>query len=202
MPAEVVTGPGKAPRRARYLIPTQLPRRGELVAACAVVLLLAHLVFAQLTFVFAVVFVCVSRISRWRLSWLAVPAAAGVIWTLAIGLGSAAQGFGAGPGHIIGFLSAHGLFHLHGAFTGTGAWLPRQAPLALVAAAAEAAIVGWLDWLHTDEWALAPRRPGLIAAIRRASVTQALRAGLVVTRDGGTLGVAPATGARAGLSWS
>jgi hypothetical protein len=202
MPAEVVTGPGKAPRRARYLIPTQLPRRGELVAACAVVLLLAHLVFAQLTFVFAVVFVCVSRMSRWRLSWLAAPAAAGVVWTLAIGLGNAAQGFGAGPAHIVGFLSAHGLFHLHGAFTGAGGWLLRQAPLALVAAAAEAGVVGWLDWLHTDEWAVAPPRRGLVAAARRAGVTQSLRSGLVVTRDGGSLGVAPSSGARVGLSWS
>jgi len=44
------------PRRARHLIPTQLPRRGEVVAAFAVLVLLAHLLFAQLTFVLTVVF--------------------------------------------------------------------------------------------------------------------------------------------------
>ncbi|MGH3165028.1 MAG: SRPBCC domain-containing protein [Trebonia sp.] len=202
MPAEVVPGKGNAPRRARFLIPTQLPRRGELVAACAVALLIVHLVFAQLTLVLAVVFVVVSRVSRWRPWWLLVPAAAGIVWTLAIGLGSAAHGFAAGPAHLLGYMSAHGLAGLHGVFSGAGAWLPWQAPLALVAASAEAAVAGWLDWLHTDEWALAPPRPGLVALARRAGVTRAIRSGGVVTRDGGSLGVAPATGARVGLSWA
>lgn len=202
MPAQVVPGKGNAPRRARYLIPTQLPRRGELLAACAVALLAAHLVFAQLTFVLAVVFAGIGKASRWRLSWLAAPAAAGLIWTLAIGPGNAAQGFGAGPAHILGYLSAHGLVHLHGAFADASTWLPRQAPLALVAASAEAAVAGWLGWLHTDEWAIVQPRPGLVAAARRGAITHAIRSGGVVTRDGVSLGVAPATGARVALSWT
>jgi hypothetical protein len=42
------------PRRARYLIPRGLPRRGEIVAVCAVLIVLAHVVFAQLTIVLAI----------------------------------------------------------------------------------------------------------------------------------------------------
>ena len=52
------------PRRARHLIPTQLPRRGEVVAAFAVLVLVAHLLLAQLTFVLAVVFAAVSKTTQ------------------------------------------------------------------------------------------------------------------------------------------
>jgi hypothetical protein len=201
MPDEV-SGSGRAVRRARYLIPTQFPRRGELVAACAVLLLVAHLLLAQLTFLLALVFIAVSKSTRWRLTWLAVPAAAGIIWTLAIGPRAAGAGFAAGPAQILGYVGAHGLLHPHGAFAGAGSWLWRQAPLGLVLASAEAALVGWLDWLHADEWAVPPNRPGLAAAVRRAATVATIRAGRVVTRDGGNLGVAPATGARVGLSWA
>ena len=202
MPAEVGPGTGPAPRRARYLIPEQLPRRGEIVAACVVVLLAVHLVFAQLTFLLAVAFVLISKASRWRLSWLVVPVAAGVAWTLVTGPAAAAAGFAAGPSHILGYLGAHGLLHVHGAFARAGAWLPLQFPLALIAAAAEAAAAWWLDWLHTDEWAVPPARPGLAAAIRRTATTRAIRRGAVVARNGATLGVVPETGARAALSWA
>lgn len=202
MPAELEPWTGPAPRRARYLIPEQFPRRGEVAAACVVLLLAAHLLFAQLTFLLAVVFAGIGKATRWRPSWLAVPAAAGVVWTLAVGPAAAAAGFAAGPGRIIGYLGAHGALHVHGAFADVGSWLPLQFPLALIAAAAEAALVCWLDWLHTDEWAVRPARPGLAAAVRRAVTTRAIRGGSVVTRDGATLGVVPATGARAALSWA
>jgi hypothetical protein len=193
------------PRRARHLIPTQLPRRGEVVAAFAVLALLAHLLFAQLTFVLAVVFAAVSKTSRWRLWWLAVPAAAGLGWTLAIGPRAAAAGLAAGPAQILAYLSGghplNRLLHPRGAFAGAGGWLPRQFPLALIAAAAEAALVGWLDWVHTDEWAVRPPRPGALAAVRGALARRATRAGVVVTRDGCVLGVAPGSGARVVLGW-
>src|SRR5579872_5496701 len=97
MPAEVVPGTGSMPRRARHLIPTQLPRRGEVVAAFAVLVLVAHLLLAQLTLVLAIVFAAMSKTTRWRLWWLAAPAAAGLTWTLAIGPRAAAAGFTAGP---------------------------------------------------------------------------------------------------------
>jgi hypothetical protein len=193
------------PRRARHLIPTQLPRRGEVVAAFAVLVLLAHLLFAQLTFVLAAVFAGVTKTTRWRLWWLAIPAAAGLAWTLAIGPRAAAAGLTAGPAQILAALGGghplDRLLHPHGAFAGAGSWLPRQFPLALIAAAAEAALVGWLDWMHTDEWAVRPPRPGVLAAVRGALARRATSAGVVVTRDGCVLGGAPDSGARVVLGW-
>ena len=194
------------PRRARHLIPTQLPRRGEAIAACAVLVLLVHLLFAQLTLVLAVVFTGVRKASRWRLWWLAVPAVAGVAWTLAIGPRTAAAGFTAGPAQLMAYLSQGGqslsqLLHPGGAFADAGNWLPRQAPLALVAASVEAALAGWLDWVHTNEWEVAAPRPGAFAAVRSALNGRAIGAGGVLTRDGCCLGVTRATGARVVLSW-
>ena len=193
------------PRRARHLIPTQLPHRGEVVAAFAVLVLVAHLLLAQLTFVLAVVFAVAGKITRWRLWWLAAPVAAGLGWTLAIGPRAAAAGLAAGPAQILAYLSGgqplHRLPHPRGAFAGAGSWLPRQFPLALIAAAAEAALVGWLAWVHTDEWAVRPPRPGALAAVRGALARRTTSAGVVVTRDGCVLGVAPGSGARVVLGW-
>ena len=193
------------PRRARHLIPTQLPRRGEVVAAFAVLVLVAHLLLAQLTFLLAVVFTAVSKTTRWRLWWLAAPAAAGLAWTLAIGPRAAAAGFAAGPARILAYLGGghplDRLLHPRGAFAGAGGWLPRQFPLALIAAAAEAALAGWLAWVHTDEWAVRPPRPGALAAVRGALARRTTSAGVVLTRDGCVLGVAPASGARVVLGW-
>jgi hypothetical protein len=173
------------------------------MAAFAVLVLLGHLLFAQLTFVLAIVFAGVGKASRWRLWWLAVPAAVGLAWTLT-GPRAAAAGFVAGPAQILGYFGGHPLdrlLHPHGAFAGSGGWLLRQFPLALIAGAAEAALVGWLDWMHTDEWAVSPRRPGLLAAARRALASRMIRAGAVLTRDGCVLGVASATGAQVVLGW-
>jgi hypothetical protein len=194
------------PRRARHLIPTQLPRRGEVMAACAVLVLLTHALFAQLTLVLAVTFIGVTKASRWRLWWLTVPALAGVAWTLVIGPRAAAAGFAAGPAQLLAYLSQGGqplshLAHPRGAFADAGNWLPRQAPLALVAASAEAALAGWLDWVQTDEWEVRSPRPGAFAAIRSAVNSRAISAGAVVTRDGASLGIARSTGTRAVLSW-
>jgi hypothetical protein len=197
---------GPMPRRARHLIPAGVPRRGELIAVCAVAILVAHLLLAQLTLVLALVFVVVSKASRWRLWWLAAPAAAGLAWTLAAGPAHAAAGFTAGPSAILWHLGGGHLAGRAGqplaGFGGARNWLPRQFPIALVCGAAEAALIGWLAWLHTDEWAVPPPRPGLIAAVRRAIATHVTRAGTVVTREGCALGVVPATGAVAELRWA
>jgi len=195
------------PRRARYLVPRGLPRRDEVLAVCVVALILVHVLFAQLTILLAAAFYLITRATRWRLSWLMVPAAAGLAWTAAIGSRAAAAGFTAGPAQIADYLGASGhqashLLHFTTAFAGLATWLPRQLPLALVVGAAEAALAGWLTWLHTDEWDLRPARPGLVVATRRAAVVQAIRAGGVVTRDGGCLGVAAGSGARVTLSWA
>ena len=206
MSARVATQAEQMPRRARYLVPKGLPRRGEFLAACVVVVVLAHVLFAQLTIVLAVVFALTTRVTRWRLSWLLVPVVAGVAWTLAAGPRAAAAGFAAGPAKVAAYLGASGhqfdhVMHFTGAFTGIGSWLPRQLPLAIVAGAAEAAIIGWLSWLHTDEISMRPARPGLLVAVRRAAIRRAIRAGGVVTRDGTCLGVAAGSGSRITLSW-
>ena len=178
-----------------------------MLAACVVLAVLAHVLFAQLTIILAAVFYLITKMTRWRLSWLAVPAAAGLAWTAAVGSRAAAAGFAAGPAKIVDYLSASGhqadhLLHFTAAFTGIGTWLPRQLPLALVAGAAEAALAGWLSWLHTNEWDLRPARPGLIVAARRAATVRTIRAGGVVTRDGACLGVTPGSGTRVTLSWA
>jgi hypothetical protein len=195
------------PRRARYLVPRGLPRRDEILAVCVVVAVLLHVLFAQLTILLAAVFYLITKVTRWRLSWLTVPAAAGLVWTVAVGPRAAAAGFTAGPARIVDYLGASGhqadhLLHFTAAFTGIGTWLPRQLPLALLAGTAEAALAGWLSWLHTDEWDIRPARAGLIVAARRAATVRAIRAGGVVTRDGGCLGVAAGSGARVTLSWA
>jgi hypothetical protein len=195
------------PRHARYLVPRGLPRRDEVLTVCVVAVVLAHVLFAQLTILLAAAFYLITRATRWRLSWLAVPAAVGLAWTAAIGPRAAAARFTAGPAQIADYLGASGhqashLLHFTAAFAGLAAWLPRQLPLALVAGAAEAALAGGLTWLHTDEKDLPPARPGLIMAVRRAAAVQAIRAGGVVTRDGGCLGVAAGSGTRVTLSWA
>lgn len=194
------------PRRARYLVPRGLPRRDEILAVCMVLAIGTHLLFAQLTFVFAVLFHLTTKATRWRLSWLAIPAAAGLAWA-ATGPRAAVAGYTAGAARVAGYLSDSGhqaehLLHVTGAFAGIGTWLPRQLPLALLAGAAEAALAGWLSWLHTDEGDLRPARPGLIAAARRAATVRAIRAGGVVAGDGGCLGIAAGSGARITLSWA
>jgi hypothetical protein len=193
------------PRRARQLIPTGLPPGRRAMAACAVLILLAHLLLAQLTLGLAVGFTVTGRVSRWRLWWLSAPAAAGLAWALAIGPAIAGAGFAVGPAHVIDYLSRGDLLERlsrpAGLFLGAGNWLPRQLPVALIAAAAEAALIGWLDWLRTDESTAPPRRPGVIAAVRTRLAASVIRAGAVVTREGCALGVAPATGALVELRW-
>jgi uncharacterized membrane protein YjdF len=123
MSARVATQAEQMPRRARYLVPKGLPRRGEFLAACVVVAVLAHVLFAQLTIVLAVVFALTTLATRWRLSWLLVPVVIGVAWTLAVGPRAAAAGFGAGPAKVAAYLGASGhqldhVLHFTGAFTG------------------------------------------------------------------------------------
>jgi hypothetical protein len=177
-----------------------------LIAAASVVALVAHLVFAQLTIVLAAAFFAIAKVTRWRPLWLAVPAAAGVIWALAVGPARAVSGLAAGPRQIVDYLGGVGgnpsrVLHLGAAFGGVETWLPRQMPLALVCGAAEAAFLLWLSWLHTDEWELPEARPGAVIAVRRWYITRTVRTGGVVTRDGACLGIDETTGGQAALSW-
>jgi hypothetical protein len=196
---------GSMPRRARYLIPLNLPHRREVVAACAVLVLVAHLLAAQLTLALALAFTVIGRASRWRRWWLAGPVAVGLAWALAVGPAQAAAGFAAGSAHVLDYFGqgrpASRLGHPLAAFAGAREWLPRQLPIALISGAAEAALVSWLSWLQADELTVRPSRPGLVAAIRAELAAWLIRSGSVVTREGCALGVAPATGAVVDLRW-
>src|SRR5882672_3116383 len=128
-PAEVVTEAEQMPRRARYLVPRGLPRRDEVLAVCVVAVVLVHLLFAQLTIVLATVFYLITRVTRWRLSWLTVPAAAGLAWTAAVGPRAAAAGFPPAPAQLVPFQTPGGhradpLLHSPTAFGGRGTGLP------------------------------------------------------------------------------
>jgi hypothetical protein len=196
----------REPRRARYLIPRDTPQRGEVIAALTMLALVGHLLFAQLTLLLAILFHVMSRTSRWRPQWLAVPAGAGLLWALAIGLPAAWAGFTEGPSRVAGYLArtAHhpsNVFHLGEVFGGLGHWLPRQLPLALIAAAGEAAAAWWLRWLHTAEQDLPPPRPGLLILAGRQLRMSSVRAGGVVTREGACLGIVRGTGQRVAISW-
>src|SRR5450755_3939316 len=105
MPIPALTSQQRAPRRGRYLIPIGTPHRGELVAALATAAVLAHLVLAQVTLVLVIAFHATGRIGRWRPHWLLVPAAAGLVWALAIGPASAAARFAAGPRRVLGYFA-------------------------------------------------------------------------------------------------
>jgi hypothetical protein len=206
MPIPALTSQQRAPQRGRYLIPIGTPRRGELVAALATVAVLAHLVLAQVTLVLAIAFHATSRFTRWRPQWLAIPAAAGVVWTLALGPGTAAARLAAGPRQVVDYVTGAGghpgrILHPAGAFAGLWHWLPGQLPLALVLAAAEAAGLWWLDWLHAGEPVAALTRPGLAVALRRRWTDASIRSGGVVTREGGCVGVDETTGRPAAISW-
>jgi hypothetical protein len=207
MPVESVTAAERAPRAGRYLIPGDIPRRAELIAACVLLGVILHLLFAQLTLVLAVIFQLTTKLSRWRPQWLAGPAVFGAVWALAEGVGRAFSGFASGPGKVAAYLGGIGghpghIIHLGTAYSGLGQWLPQQFPIALIAASAEAAVAAWLTWLHTDEWRLPGYRPGLLTWLRRRYLLRFITSGGVVTRDGACLGLDATTGGRVAVSWA
>jgi hypothetical protein len=206
MPASVTTTAERDPRRARYLSPGGSPRRGELVAALLLLGLLAHLLLAQLTLLLAVALDLAGRAARWRPLWLAGPAAAGFLWVLAIGPARALASYTAGPHQVLGYLAGAAgqparVLHPARAFAGAGRWLPRQAPLALILAPAEAAVAGWLRGRRARERGLPPFRPGLIVAVQRLCTVAWVGSGGAVTRTGACLGADWQTGRPAGISW-
>jgi hypothetical protein len=200
MPSAVPLAPVRSPRRARYLVPLGTPRRSELLAAVAVAAVLAGVLFAPLTLIFAAAFDAVSKATRWRPLWLAVPAACGVVWALAIGPGAAAAGLRRGPAAAVKAMATGpaAVSRLPAAIVHG---LPGQVPLALILAAGVAVVAWWVRWLHTDEWDMPAARPGLVSLWHRRRATASLRAGRMLTRDGVCLGVETATGRAASLCW-
>jgi len=206
MPAAVPVSAQRAPRRARYLIPPGTPHRREALAALTLIAALAGLLFAQVTLGLAVAFHAIGKITRWRPVWLAVPAAGGLVWLLAIGPAAALAGFLAAPRAVVALIgdvltNPARITHLDAVSTGAVPWFPGQFPIALILAAGIAAVAWWLDWLHTDEWRLPAPRPGLVSACRRRLTTAFVKSGGVLTRSGACLGVGQDTGEPAAVSW-
>jgi len=206
MPAAAPTLPERVPRRARYLIPPDAPRRAEFLAAAALAALLAGVLFAQLTLIATVVFHAFGRLSRLRPSWLLTPAACGLAAVLGVGLPRALAGFWAVPSGV-GHLLAGTLTHpataarLSGVPAIIGREAGRQLPVALLLAAGIAAAASWVRWLHTDEWDLPVYRPGLVSRCRRWWTVTLTRSGAVVTATGACLGADPGSGRPVAVSW-
>jgi len=185
------------------------PRRGEVAAALGLLTIIAHLLLAQLTLVLAAGLQLTGRMARWRPVWRAAPAAIGFVWVLATGPAAAWRGFTGGPRQLLGYFAGAAadpgrLQHPAQAFAGLAHWLPRQAPLALVLAAAETALAGWLQERREQRVGAAGRpsaRPGLIALARRQYTASFVKAGGVVSRRGACLGVDWCTGRAADVPW-
>jgi hypothetical protein len=183
------------------------PRRGELTAALGVLAIIGHLLLAQLTLVLAAALQLTGRLARWRPLWLAAPAAAGLVWVLAIGPAAAWHGFTEGPRQVLGYFAGAvsdpaRLFRPGQAYAGLGHWLPGQAPLALLLAAAEATLAGWRRRRRAGPDGRPPARPGLITLARRQYTASFVKAGGVVSRSGACLGVDWCTGRVAGVPWA
>ncbi len=203
----------RASWRSRYLALQTAPPRSELAAGAAVAALLAQLLFAQLTLALAICLMLIGRVGRWRPLWLAVPAVAGLAWMLTTGVRPAVYGYLIGGGRVITSLTGPGsalarLGHLPDAFRRWQQWLPRQLPLALLAASAQTAgltVLRRAGQLRSGRLphSTGPRRcrPGLIVAARRRYLVATTSRGEVATSDGGCVGIADGTGRRAAISW-
>ena len=180
-------------------------RRADLAAGLGAAAIVGQILFAQVTLLAAVILVAVGRVSRWRPRWLAVSALASLIWLVAAGPARAAAAYADGSRRLAAYIlesAAHPgrLAHPAVALAGAATWLPRELPVALLAACAEAWLVLWLGWRRrasTWRW-----RPGLVAAGRRRIVAGTLSAGEMVTSDGFALGLVADTGRLASVSWS
>ncbi len=211
MPAPPLSAADRLRQSSRLPAPGKAHRTAELTAACAVLAVVAHLVLAPATAILACCALAVARLSRWHPLWLTVPAAGGATTVAALGLGRALAGFAAGPRQVIGDLAGAAghpgrLAQLPAALAGTGHLLPAQFPVALVLASAEAALAGWLvrrtrptigGVLPEPGW-----RPGLIVVARRRLTAATLAAGHVATRDGAAVGLDPASGRPAEVTWA
>jgi hypothetical protein len=202
MPSYMTRAADRNSWRFRNLAPSEMTQHGDLRAALAVLVLLAELAFAQVTLVLTTWLLLAGRLTRWRPHWLAVPAAAGLAWVLAVGAKPAAAGFVATGDQILRLLARHGTLperfeRLRVALADWRTWLPRQIPVALIAAAAQAAVAAQLGQA-TRRWAY---RPGWLVAARNRYLTATLRRGELGTAGGCCLGIIERTGSRAEIFW-
>jgi hypothetical protein len=201
MPPYMTSSADRITWRFRHLASGVTPR-SDLTAGLAVVAVIGQLLVAPLTLGLVVILLAIGRISRWRPLWLMLPASVGLGWLLVIGLRAGLTGYLAGGAHVLGQLAGPGplavkLRQLPGVIANWRLWLPRQLPLALVAAALEAALVG-LAGQARRTWKF---RAGGLVEIRRRYLAATLRRGEIATRDGCCVGIVPGSGSRAEISW-
>jgi hypothetical protein len=175
-------------------------RQANLGAAALLAAVLTQLLLAQLTLALAACLVLAGRLVRWRPIWLAVPAAVGLALVLSVGPGRSVAGYLAFGADLARHLGARGpaqarIAGLRGVFWRWDRWLPRQFPVAVLAASGEAALLA--ARARGDR----SYRSGVVALARRRYLTATLRRGEVSTADGGCVGVEPATGRRVTISW-
>lgn len=193
---------GQISSRFNQFLPGEIFPRRDLAAGLALVALLIQLAFAQVTLIAVICCLVIGRMSRWRPLWLALPAAAGLGWVLAIGARPALAGYLAGGSLVLRHLSGQGpllarVRRMPEVAATWPRWLPGQLPLALGAAAAETALIGWLgrrkrNWVY---------RPGGLVAARNRYLAATLRRGEVATRDGCCVGIDTSSGIRAAITW-
>jgi len=180
--------------------PRRLQRTRELAAAGAAAAVLLELALAQLTLLLTIAFVIAGRLTRWRPTWLAWPAVVGLSLFVARSPGVAVAGYLAFARHLVQVFagSGHALAHLGRVETVLGGWrrwLPAQLPVALLVSSAQAGLFA------RRRGQAGTYRPGALAAARRTYLTMSLRRGEVATGNGVCVGVVPATGRRAEITW-
>lgn len=200
-------------------VPPARSRRATAGAAAGVAAVAAHLILAPAVLALTGAAVVTGRLTRWRPLWLTVPAAGGAAWTAAAGLPRALAGLAAGPRRLLAYLAGVPGHPAHLRDSGTALaqavhQLPGQLPAGLLIAAAEAAALAWLAARRRPGWPGPGRagsgrpgsgpawRPGLLAVIRRHLSGSSLAAGHHATRTGFGLGLDPASGRLAELSWA
>jgi hypothetical protein len=176
--------------------------RRDLAATLLIAVLSGQLLLAQCTLVLFGCFLVVSRLTRWRPLWLALPALAGLSWWFAQGLKPAFAGYMAGGSHLIRLLAHPGtlperLRNLHEAFARWRRWLPEQLPVAVIPAATQAAVFAVASRKRRKR----PYRPGALVAARRGYLAVTLRRGELATDCGCCLGIDASTGRGAVLAW-
>lgn len=203
-----ITAAGTAerrPRRSRLEHPDRLAdsfRRGELTAGLAAVAVAGQLALAPVTLLVAGLLVITGRISRWRLTWLLLPALGGTCWLIVAGFAPVAHAVATGAGRLLAAelavaVDPKRLLHPVAAFAGSGRWLKSGLPLLVLAGTSEAVVVLWLGGAPAAGW-----RRGPVAAARCRAATVALAGGRTVTADGCAIGVDDRSGRLATVSWA
>jgi hypothetical protein len=182
-------------------------RRREAAAALAVAGLLACLLTVPVTAALVIAARVVDRLTRWRASWLAVPAACGLVWVLMIGLPAATASLTAMPRAVLSILVA--AVHDPRVIAGLARivsqpWrmLLRQLPAGLLLAAGLDGALRAVAGLRRAAPQPPAPRPGLVCWARGQVSARLVRSGGVLSRDGACLGTQHGSGRPVGISWS